>query len=207
MSNDITRNKNSDKYARLFEAAQDGILLLEHPSGLITDANPYICSMLGYSREELIGREMWEIGFVADKALAQVAHDELIKAGYVRYDGISLQKMNGEIFECELICNSYVVGGDLPEQVIQCNIRDISKRRKAERELAEAAVANARLLQQTVPVFPALSNHATHTPPAIKSGWLIWHPPLRTRWGCLTFLLSVFIWLVSSTTSEKFLFR
>lgn len=150
MSNDITRYKNSDKYTRLFEAAQDGILLLEHPSGLITDANPYICSMLGYSREELIGRKMWEIGFVADKALARVAHDELIKEGYVRYDEISLQKMNGEIFECEFVCNAYSVGEATPHLVIQCNIRDISKRRKAERELAEAAVAKTKLLHQAI---------------------------------------------------------
>ncbi|WP_396190105.1 PAS domain S-box protein, partial [Flavobacterium sp.] len=126
------------RYTRLFEAAQDGILLLDYPSGIVHDANPYICQMLGHSREELIGKEMWQLGFIADKEAAREMHDKLIKEGMVRYDDLSLQTKGGKIFESEFICNNYDLGEASDTQVIQCNIRDISDRRKAERALLEA---------------------------------------------------------------------
>ena len=41
------------RYRRLFESAQDGILILDARTGAITDVNPFLIDMLGYSREEL----------------------------------------------------------------------------------------------------------------------------------------------------------
>ena len=51
-----------EKYRRLFEAAQDGILLLDAGTGVISDANPVIEEMFGYSPAELIGKKLWETG-------------------------------------------------------------------------------------------------------------------------------------------------
>jgi PAS domain-containing protein len=50
------------RYRRLFEAAQDGILILDGHSGLITDVNPFLVSLLDYPREEFIGKTLWDIG-------------------------------------------------------------------------------------------------------------------------------------------------
>ena len=44
------------RYRRLFEAAQDGILILDAETGMIKDVNPFLIKMLGYSREELLGQ-------------------------------------------------------------------------------------------------------------------------------------------------------
>lgn len=143
-------NESAVRYTRLFEAAQDGILLLDYPSGIVHDANPYICKMLGYAREELVGKEMWQLGFIADKQAAKEVHDKLIRDGLVRYDDLSLQTKGGKIFESEFICNNYDLGEESGRQVIQCNIRDISDRRKAERELIKANVLKAKLMAQTV---------------------------------------------------------
>ena len=41
-------------YRRLFEAAQDGILLLDSGTAAITDVNPSVVSLLGYTREEML---------------------------------------------------------------------------------------------------------------------------------------------------------
>ena len=38
------------RYRRLFEAAQDGILILDAQTGMIDDVNPFLIAMLGYSR-------------------------------------------------------------------------------------------------------------------------------------------------------------
>jgi len=55
------------RYRRLFETAQDGILLLDAETGQITDLNPFMVDMLGYPREHFLGRELWEIGPVKDE--------------------------------------------------------------------------------------------------------------------------------------------
>ena len=49
-------------YRRLFEAAQDGILILDADTGRISDANPFLIGMLGFSHSELAGTPIWELG-------------------------------------------------------------------------------------------------------------------------------------------------
>ncbi len=119
------------RYRRLFETAQDGILILDFDTGLIKDANPFITNLLGYSREELIDKELWEIGAIIDKTLALTAFATIQEKGYVRYENLPLRHKNGDIREVEFVSNAYHVGGN---KVIQCNIRDITERKKLEEE-------------------------------------------------------------------------
>ncbi len=119
------------RYRRLFETAQDGILILDFDTGLIKDANPFITNLLGYSREELIDKELWEIGAIIDKTLALTAFATIQEKGYLRYENLPLRHKNGDIREVEFVSNAYHVGGN---KVIQCNIRDITERKKLEEE-------------------------------------------------------------------------
>ena len=54
------------RYRRLFETAQDGILILDSKTGAITDVNPFLIYLLGYSREEFAGKKLWEVGAFKD---------------------------------------------------------------------------------------------------------------------------------------------
>jgi PAS domain S-box-containing protein len=54
------------RYRRLFETAQDGILILDAETGVIVDVNPFLMSLLDYSREEFVGKELWQIGLFKD---------------------------------------------------------------------------------------------------------------------------------------------
>ena len=59
----VQKLKDSElRYRRLFEAAQDGILILDARTGMIKDVNPYLIVMMGYSREEFVKRKLWEVG-------------------------------------------------------------------------------------------------------------------------------------------------
>jgi PAS domain S-box-containing protein/putative nucleotidyltransferase with HDIG domain len=119
------------RYRRLFETAQDGILILDFDTGLIEDANPFIINLLGYSRDELVGKELWEIGPIIDKTEALKAFSFIKESGYIRYENLPLRHKNGNICEVEFVSNAYHVNGD---KVIQCNIRDITERKKLEEE-------------------------------------------------------------------------
>mgnify|MGYP000116608085 CR=1 FL=1 len=136
MTNEFNPSANLGlRYLRLFETAQDGILILDYSTGKIEDANPFLTDLLGYSKDELIGKELWEIGAFIDKQPALLVFKELHDSGYVRYENLPLRHKNGKALEVEFVSNAYRVNGD---QVIQCNIRDISDRRKAEEELKQS---------------------------------------------------------------------
>ncbi len=58
--------KSEKRYRRLFEAARDGILILDSETGMIVDVNPFLIEMLGYSCEELTGKRIWDLGLFKD---------------------------------------------------------------------------------------------------------------------------------------------
>jgi PAS domain S-box-containing protein len=123
------------RYRRLFESAKDGILILDAVSGQIVDVNPFLTGLLGYSKEELLGKELWEIGSFKDIVASRDAFDELQQQGFIRYENMPLETQGGIVKEVEFISNSYVAGRI---RVIQCNIRDISDRKRAEENLKAA---------------------------------------------------------------------
>ena len=43
-------------YRRLFEAAKDGILILDAATGRISDVNPFLIELLGFSLSEMVGK-------------------------------------------------------------------------------------------------------------------------------------------------------
>jgi len=120
------------RYRRLFETAQDGILILNAETGLISDVNPYLITMLGYSREEFVEKKLWEVGAFKDIDASRNAFLELQKNEYIRYDTLPLKSKEGRLVQVEFVSNVYQVGN---EKVIQCNIRDISDRKRAEQAL------------------------------------------------------------------------
>jgi PAS domain S-box-containing protein len=137
---DITEQRNSQaalraseiRYRRLFESARDGILMLDPRTRKITDANPFMSELLGYRRDELLNKELWEIGLLKDEKASRKAFRELRRNHFNRYEDLPLQNKEGERREVEFVSNLYDEDG---REVIQCNIRDITRRKKALKSL------------------------------------------------------------------------
>ena len=121
------------RYRRLFETAQDGILILDASTGQITDVNPFLTEMLGYTRDNFLGKQLWEIGAFKDIEASRAAFSELQNKGYIRYEDLPLETKDGRFINVEFVSNSYSVDH---QRVIQCNIRNITARRRAEQELS-----------------------------------------------------------------------
>jgi len=122
-------------YRRLFEAAQDGILILDVETGRVDDVNPFLSWLLGFSREEMIGKTVGELSPFKDIESNQAMLERLQEQGYVRYENLPLESRDGRKMAVEFVSNVYQAGD---KKVIQCNVRDITERKKAETELRRA---------------------------------------------------------------------
>jgi len=120
------------RYRRLFESAKDGILILDADTGMVVDVNPFLIEKLGFSREQFLGKKIWDLGFFKDIFANQASFAELQRNKYIRYENKPLETANGGRIDVEFVSNVYQANH---ENVIQCNIRDITARRSAEKAL------------------------------------------------------------------------
>jgi formate hydrogenlyase transcriptional activator len=140
---DITNHKRSEeaievseaRYRRLFETAQDGILILDAETGQISDVNPFLVEMLGYSHEEFLGKKLWEIGAFNNTEAAKAVFLELQRKEYVRYEDLPLEAKEGRQIAVEFVSTVYRV---IHHKVIQCIIRDITERKVIAEALQQA---------------------------------------------------------------------
>ncbi len=153
---DITDRKAADdrlriseiRYRRLFEAAHDGVLLVDPVTSKIVDANPFMTRLLGYSHDQLVGKELFEIGLLKDRTMSQDMVRRLITDHHVRYEDLPLESDAGQHRDVEVVANLYDEGG---HAIIQCNIRDIT-----DRKLADAiALQNSRLFSTLIEQAPS----------------------------------------------------
>jgi PAS domain S-box-containing protein len=123
------------RYRRLFESAKDGILILDAETGMIVDVNPFLIELLGFSRAAFLDKKVWELGFLKDVAANETKFAELRAQEQIRYEDLPLETAAGRSIAVEFVSNVYLVNS---HRVIQCNIRDITERKRAEEELRRA---------------------------------------------------------------------
>jgi PAS domain S-box-containing protein len=182
VSRDITERRRAERlmeaseirYRRLFEAAHDGILVLDTSTRRIVDVNPFLLRLLQYPRGHFIGKELWEIGIFRDKAANQKAMQELHERGSIRFEHLPLQDRDGRRHPVEIVANIYQ---EDQSAVIQCNIRDIGERAQFERDrealLAgeQASRLEAEAANRSKDLFLATLSHEVRTPLNAILGW------------------------------------
>ncbi len=107
------------RFRRLFETAQDGLLLLDHITGKIVNVNKAIVELLGFSSEELLGRSLFEVGLTKDAKFQNILK-LLNEYGLIKYSPLQLTTKAGIKIDTEVnIMNR--------TKLIQCNVRLITE--------------------------------------------------------------------------------
>ena len=123
---DITRHRlaeqaareSEERLAKFMQASAEGIVF--HRDGVITDANPPVCELIGYALNELLGRKTLE--FIAPDHVAQVA--AVMTSGQeTAYESVLLDK-HGQRIPVEFIVRTIVRGGERLRMTIVRDIRD-----------------------------------------------------------------------------------
>jgi len=144
MAQDITGRKQAEeaqrageeRYRALFDYAPDGLVITDSRSCYI-DANPSICRMLGYTRNELIGLHARDI-----VAPPEIEHIEpalgAIEARSDHKQEWQLRRKDGSLFGAEVIV------AKMPDGNLMAMIRDITERKRTEARFRRLVDSNAQ---------------------------------------------------------------
>jgi PAS domain S-box-containing protein len=140
--------KKDEKFHRLFDTADHGILIVKSDTRKIIDANSFIINLTGYSHEYLLGKNLGELGFFREKPAEDQFFADLAKTGYVLCNDIPLGIKDGRIIDVDFVSEVYAFND---EQLIQCSVYDISGRKQIE---------NARILaRKNLNMFSSMTRH------------------------------------------------
>jgi two-component system CheB/CheR fusion protein len=121
---EITLAASEMHFRCLFEAAKEGILLLDADTGKITNVNPYLVQLLGFSKEAFLEKTIWEIGLFKDIVANKDKFAELQAKELVEYNDLPLETIDKRKINVAFISNVYTVN---KQKVIQCFIRETAK--------------------------------------------------------------------------------
>jgi len=134
--------ESDERYRRLFETAQEGIVLTT-PSGEIIDCNPTACELTGYDREELIGSQ-------ASGLYDAEAREELVRAlqeeGQVKGMKVRLRSKEDEELLCLVSAILWTDEAGEPT-AIQSFVRDVTEGDRARAVLLESEEKFRRLAE------------------------------------------------------------
>jgi PAS domain S-box-containing protein len=168
---DITERKQMEKrlsdseeqYRLLFETANDGIVLIEKNKGKIAHINPAVEKMLGYSAKESIGNKLQDVGLIIDNGDFQITMKNLNERGILRYNDVPVKTKSGH----HIYADTYLVD---KAKFAQCNIRDITERKKAEEVLRKSEGRLREVLENSQEVSYKINlqtNHYEYLSPVI----------------------------------------
>ncbi|MDY7108610.1 MAG: PAS domain S-box protein [Planctomycetota bacterium] len=169
---DVTERKQAEEaliasernYRTIFNAASDGFVIHDARTGRVLDVNDRMCELSGYSRDELLGRELGEL--VWDET-SDTADEARRRIRLVDREGPQIfqwqsRRKTGEPYWTEVNLKSAVIGG---EECIVAVVRDITERKRTEEQMR----FHANLFNQIQDMVTAtdLQGHITYVNDAL----------------------------------------
>jgi PAS domain S-box-containing protein len=123
--------ESQQRFATVFNVSPVGISITRASDGLIIDANRRILDMLGFKREEVVGRSSSDLGIWVDDALRASLVRRIREEGSLPDTEVQLRASSGRLIDTTMAWEMLDLGGDT------CFIglvHDITARKEAERD-------------------------------------------------------------------------
>lgn len=150
---------SESRYRRLFECARSGIVILDAEQRQIIDVNPFMVRLVGGARDELLGKELRQIGLLEDRAASNGVFKELREKKFIHLAQLPLKTRSGDQRQVEMFGCVYEENG---RQLIQCTVYDVTEREITEESLSRAETKYRNLVE----LLPAIVYLAEPNPPS-----------------------------------------
>ena len=132
---DITERKKTEellrqsenKFSRLFRHSPDAILLADIDTGIVSEVNETFVTMMGFTRDEIIGKTADSVSFYVDPALWGQLYAMLRRDGLLTNQELMVRTRDGRTLMCALSSHMMQIGG---QRVVMSVFRDITELKK-----------------------------------------------------------------------------
>lgn len=122
----------SNRYRRLFDASQDGILLLDDETGIVEDVNPFLVSLFGIGKDYYIGKHFYDLAIIRDFPEIRNIRTILRENSQFHVDDLHWKTSAGRRLDFSFDASGHLVDG---AATVQCIFRDVTSQMEAKRAL------------------------------------------------------------------------
>lgn len=120
------------RYRDLYENAPDMYVTIGITTGTIIECNAAACRELGYARDALIGRSLFDMAEADDRELLVRSLASIRETGSLALPHVVLRREQGGVFDASISATAIADGSELP--AARMLVRDISEIVEAERD-------------------------------------------------------------------------
>ena len=128
--------KSEEKFRTIFDRAGDGILIADSVTKKFLQGNATICSMLGYTKEEIESLTIYDIHPPEDISLVLNEFDKQVKGEKVLAEDLPVLRKDGSIFYADISSAPATIEGT---HCLVGMFRDITESKKSEEKEKETA--------------------------------------------------------------------
>lgn len=158
---------SDEKFKKIFEISPDSATINRFDDGIFLSVNRTFENTFGYAREEVIGRTTAEIGLWVDRNEREKILAEITEKGFVLDREADFYTKDGQIVSGLISATVIEIEGE-PHMVFTS--RDITQRKKAEKQLRESEIRYRLIAENTADVIwviDAQTQQITYVSPSI----------------------------------------
>ncbi len=138
--------ESETRFQAIFESSRDGILVAHIETLRLFQANPAICTLLGYSQEELLQFTIHQIHPTESLNEVIAAFIQLVKGEVRSVDNIPFRCKGGKILYMEITASPIVIHA---QHYLVGIFRDVTERRETEQALQQSESRFRRLIEHS----------------------------------------------------------